>query len=103
MENIITELSRIETNAVQIIAAADNQKKNFAIEMEQRTKEFDTQLAADTQKRLQTMQEKLNEEKNRELENLKTDNQHFQNTLNQKFEQNHKKWAAELLNELIGA
>lgn len=103
MENIINQLSRIEEKAVQIIEAADNQKKEFALEMEQKTNEFDNQLAADTKKRLQKMQEKLNVEKDKELEKLKADNLNFQNTLNQKFQQNHSKWAKELLNELIGA
>lgn len=103
MENIINQLSRIEDKAVQIIEAADNQKKEFALQMEQQTKEFDNQLAADTQKRLQKMQETLNVEKDKELETLKADSLNFQNVLNQKFQQNHTKWAKELLNELIGA
>lgn len=102
MENIINQLSRIEEKAVEIIKAADNQKKEFALEMEQKTKEFDSQLAADTKKRLQTMQEKLSAEKGKELEKLKADNLDFQNTLTQKFQQNHSEWAKELFNELIG-
>ncbi len=103
MENIIKRLSHIENTAVQIIETAEQKKKEFALEMERRTKEFDEQLSADTQKRLEEMQEKRNTEKNAELEKLKADNQEAQNLLKQKFGQNHTKWAAKLLNELIGA
>lgn len=103
MENIIKQLSHIEDKAVQIIEAADKQKKELALQMERQTKEFDSQLAADTKKRLQEIQEKRNAEKNDELEKLKIDNQEAQNLLKQKFQQNHTKWAEKLLNELIGA
>lgn len=103
MDNIINQLSHIEDTAVRIMESADNQKKELALEMEQRTKEFDEQLAADTEKRLQEMQEKLNEEKNAELEKLKTANLDAQKTLKEKFQKNHTKWAQEILNELIGA
>ncbi len=102
MENIINQLSRIEEKAVRIMEAADDQKKDISQKMEQQTREFDNQLVADTKKRLQKMQEKLNLEKDKELEKQKADNLEYQNLLKQKFQQNHTKWATELLHELIG-
>lgn len=103
MENIINQLSCIEDAAVRIMELADHQKKELSLEMEQRTKEFDEQLAADIKERLQRMQDKLDAEKNAELENLKIANLDAQNALNESFEKNHTKWAKEILDELIGA
>lgn len=103
MENIIKQLFQIESKAIQIVEAAEDQKKEIACEIERKTKEFDIQLAKETKNRLQTMQEKQNEEKNAELKKLITDSTEFQNKLNQKFQQNHTKWANDLLKELIGA
>ena len=103
MEDIIKQLSHIEEKAVGIMKAADQQKKEIAYEMEQKTKELDRQIAADTQKRLQKMQEQLNMQKNEELKKLEAANLESQTILNQKFQQNHTKWANELLQELIGA
>ena len=103
MEDIIKQLSHIEEKAVGIMKAADQQKKEIAYEMEQKTKELDRQIAADTQNRLQKMQEQLNMQKNEELKKLEAANLESQTILNQKFQQNHTKWANELLQELIGA
>ena len=103
MEDIIKQLSHIEEKAVGIMKAADQQKKEIAYEMEQKTKELDRQIAADTKKRLQKMQEQLNMQKNEELKKLEAANLESQTILNQKFQQNHTKWANELLQELIGA
>lgn len=103
MENIIKQLSHIEEKAVQIIKAAEQQKKEIAYEMEQQTKELDQKIAADTKKYLQKMQDQLNAQKNEELKKLEAANLETQHTLNQKFQQNHTKWANELLHELIGA
>lgn len=103
MDNIINQLSHIEDTAVRIMESANSQKKELALEMDQHTKEFDSQLAAETQKRLNAMQEKLNAEKNAELEKLKSANLEAQNALREKFQANHTSWAKQILNELIGA
>ncbi len=103
MEDIIEQLSHIENKAIQIIESAEQQKKEIALEMEQQTKKFDAQVADEIQAHLQKIQNKLNEQKDRELEKMEAANLEAQTLLKQNFEKNHTKWAAELLQQLIGA
>jgi len=102
MDDIINQLSHIEDAAVKIMESADSQKKELSLKMEQQTREFDKQLAKDTEKRLQKIQEKCNIEKDAELEKRKAASLKAQEVLKSKFQQNHAIWAKELFHELIG-
>lgn len=103
MDQIISQLSHIENTAVRIVETADAQKKELADEMALKKKTFDEELAAETQERLQAMQERLNSEKEKELSELKSATEKALRELDEKYAASHKKWADEIMKALIQA
>lgn len=104
MENrtIISRLSHIESTAVRILESADSRKKELALEMEQKTREFDEKLAKDTQKQLDTLREKLNAKKEADLSRLREETSRDFEILELHYEKNHTVWAAEILQAITG-
>ena len=103
MDTIISQLSQIEGTAVRILQSADSQKKELALEMEQRTKEYDAELARDTNEQLGALKEKLNAQKEEELSRLRVETSHTLEILEANFEKNHTMWAMQILHSIIGA
>ena len=103
MDTIINQLSHIEGTAVRIMESADHQKKELALEMEQRTREYDARLAEDTKNQLNALKEQLNAQKEADLSRLKAETTHALQELENNYRINHSIWAKEILHSIIGA
>lgn len=100
MDAIINQLSHIEDTAVRIMESADTQKKELALEMEQRTKDYDLKLAASTTKKLDELKERLNAEKESELAKLRDETETTLKELENKYASKHSDWAQEILSSM---
>ena len=64
MDTVIEKISEIESAATGIMEDANERKKAFAKEMEERTAAFDAQLEAETNKRIEELRARMEIEKN---------------------------------------
>ncbi len=101
MNDIINQLSNIEATAVRIMNSTDYRKKELVQEMNELTSEFDRKLAEDTNKTLKQAQLKFDAQKASELSVLKSETEEAIKNLDSKYEEEHKKWANEIFQQII--
>ncbi len=101
MSTVISELSKIENAAVEIIEDTEVRQKNFANEMDEKTKKFDEALAMETQDHLKKIGEELNKKSADDIEKLKIEAQEELDELEKSYEDNHTQWAKDILESLI--
>ncbi|MDO4443940.1 MAG: ATPase [Bacillota bacterium] len=101
MEPIIDKLSEIETAASRIMESAVNETKNQDKEAEKRTAEFDAQVEAITQKKLEELRLNLQQESEKELEYMKTGMEHTMSAMEQYYQDNHQKITDKIFHKII--
>ena len=70
VDEVISRLAEIEDTANRMNDAVEVRKKEISAEMEARTKDFDEALSADTNKKLEELQNRLMKEKEEALAGL---------------------------------
>ena len=63
VDEVISRLAEIEDTANRMNEAVEVRKKEISAEMEAKTKDFDDRLAAETKRRLDELQQKLEKER----------------------------------------
>lgn len=63
VDEVISRLAEIEDTANRMNEAVEVRKKEISAEMEAKTKDFDDRLAAETKRRLDELQQKLEKKK----------------------------------------
>lgn len=101
MEPIIDKLSEIETAASRIMESAVNETKNQDKEAEKQTAEFDAQVEAATQKKLEDLRLNLQQESEKELEHLKTAMEHTMSAMEHYYQDNHQKITDKIFHKII--
>lgn len=101
MDLVITRLSSIETAAVKIIEAADNEKKTLDQQMNERIQAFDEETEKATRKKLDLIRSRLNDEMQTNLADLQTATEDMIRSIENDYEMNHKKLAAEIIEKMI--
>mgnify|MGYP002709161243 CR=1 FL=1 len=101
MDLVITRLSSIEAAAAKIIEAADNEKKALEQQMNERIQAFDEETEKSTQKKLDLIRSRLNEEMQTNLADLQTATENTIHSIENDYEMNHKKLAAEIIAKMI--
>lgn len=101
MDLVITRLSSIETAAVKIIEAADNEKKTLEQQMNKRIQAFDEETEKATRKKLDLIRSRLNDEMQTNLADLQTATEDTIRSIENDYEMNHKKLAAEIIEKMI--
>lgn len=101
MDLVITRLSSIETAAVKIIEAADNEKKTLDQQMNERIQAFDEETEKATRKKLDLIRSRLNDEMQTNLADLQTATEDTIRSIENDYEMNHKKLAAEIIEKMI--
>ena len=100
MDSVINKLTEIEEAADAIVAHAEEQKAVLDKEYEERKKAFDKELEAKTQSELSKIQEELEEDKKRLLDGQSGANAGSIRLLLKEYDENHKKYAQEILKRI---
>ncbi|MDD6066522.1 MAG: hypothetical protein PUD04_08150 [Firmicutes bacterium] len=101
MDLVISRLSSIEASAVKIIKAADNEKKELEQQMNERIQAFDEATEKATRKQLDLIRSRLNDEMQKNLTDLQTATEYAIRSIENDYEMNHKKLAAEIVEKMI--
>lgn len=101
MDMVVNRLSEIEAQAVKIIDAAAQEKKELDKQADAKIKEFDADVDAKTAQTLNELQAKLKEDMAVELARLKEETKKLVASLETDYDQNHKKLADNILKQLI--
>lgn len=101
VNNIVEQLSNIEANAVRIMNATDNRKKELIQEMNVLTNSFDTKLEEETNQKLEQARYRFNEEKASKLSILKEQTVDAIKYIENKYEEKHTVLAKELFEKII--
>ena len=101
VDEVISRLAEIEDTANRMNDAVAVRKKEISAEMEARTKDFDETLSADTNKKLEELQNRLMKEKEEALAGLEEETGQLLEKLQQKYDKEHGKLSDRLLNEMV--
>lgn len=100
MNSIISKLSEIETAATAIVAHAESEKDNLDQKMREEQKQFDEELAASTEEKLDRLQQNLASKMNTQLELLKSESEQTIRSLTREYETKHEQYAHEILKRI---
>ncbi|MDR0925662.1 MAG: ATPase [Hungatella sp.] len=101
MDTVIEKISEIESAAASIMNDANERKKAFAKDMEERTAAFDAQLEAETSKKIEKLQAGMEISMNKRLEKQRSDSQKVLEAMEQRYEDHHTQYVEELFNTMI--
>lgn len=102
MDEIVSKLSEIELVAVKIMEYSVARKKELALIMEGKTKDFDVEINIITDKKIKELKEQLNIQVDQELDQLRKMNEKSLKELEVKYNSNHTIIVKDLLNKIIG-
>ncbi|MGN0383747.1 MAG: hypothetical protein ACI4DS_05700 [Eubacterium sp.] len=101
MNEVITQLSKIEAASAKIMEATKIEEENYAAYIEQQKKEFDDALNKETDLKVEALRADLEMRNTKELSDFKTAAENHLKSLDNKYEKNHTKWAQNILQDLI--
>lgn len=101
MEQILNKLSEIELTAQRIMEDCDRQKQQLSEEAEQKCKNYDEQLETRTAEQIRRIRQKLEEEKDSRLAQLRTDTDATFSSLDAHYEQQHSQLSRELFEKIL--
>lgn len=96
MDNVISKISKIESAAASVMDNANIRKKEFAKEMEARISKFDSELEAETEKQINSLNSKIDIDMKAKLSKQRADAEELLNALNQNYNDNHEKYVTNL-------
>ena len=100
MDTVIEKISEIESAATSIMEDANERKKAFAKEMEERTAAIDAQLEAETNKRIEELRARMEIEMNERLEKQRNDSQNVLRAMEQRYQEHHRSYVEELFKKM---
>lgn len=101
MDTVIAKISEIESAATAIMENANERKKAFANEMEERTAAFDAQLEADTNKRVDELRARMEVDMNERLKKQRDDSKLILDAMEQRYQEHHTQYVEELFKNMI--
>ena len=101
MDTVINKISEIEAAATAIMDDANERKKAFAREMEERTARVDAQMEAETNQRIEELRARMEIEMNERLEKQRSDSQKVLRAMEKRYEEHHTQDVEELFNKMI--
>jgi len=101
MDTVINKISEVESAASAIMDEANDQKKAFAEAMNDKTIAFDHELEAETNKKLQALQTKMELEMQARLADQKEFVEHLLTKLEHNYEECHSQYVDRLFQALL--
>lgn len=100
MDTVIEKISEIESAATAIMEDANERKKAFAKEMDERTAAFDAQLEAETNKRIEELRARMEIDMNDRLEKQRDDSKKVLHAMEKRYQEHHTQYAEELFEKM---
>lgn len=101
MEQILSKLSEIETTANYIMEEASEKKQALTLEMEEQCRTFDTQVDEDTAGRVDEIRRQLEQDKEKELSQLRQQTKDMFAKLDAYYAENHERLAKEIYSKIL--
>lgn len=101
IDEIIGEIFKIESTALGIQSDTENEKKEYAGMIEQRTKDFDKQLEKETSEKLELLTRQLKKEKEEKMSAMRNNIFSQTSQMEQVYELNHKRWVKDIVESII--
>ena len=101
MDNVINKLSEIEQEDASIMEAANVRKKEFAVQMEKKTADFDAALEAETAKKVSDLRARMETTMKAKLDKQKSDADELLQHMEKSYQANHNAYAKELFQSMI--
>ncbi|WP_394523990.1 ATPase [Lacrimispora sp. JR3] len=101
MDKVIEKISDIESAATSIMDNANERKKAFAKEMEERTAAFDHDLEVQTNKKIEALRKEMEIKMNHQLEKQKNDSMRVLAALEAHYEKEHHRYVENLFQTMI--
>lgn len=100
LNEMIEEISRINSAAADYAESAENEKSRLGREYRAKKEEFDEKLNDAAQARLDELKEKLTTENRERIDNLHKETDDYIMALEIAFNKNHSQWAQEIADEI---
>lgn len=100
MDSIINKLTEIESAASAIVQHAEAEKSVLDEKYDKKRQDFDKELEAHTQQRIQEIQKKLESETSRILSGQSQESQDELDALQREYEEKHSEYAQEILRRI---
>lgn len=100
MNHIISKISEIEASAASIMDAANERKKEYAKEMDEKTAQFDKELDEKTQAQLNQLRNDMESEAKQRLETQRLDAQHTMHRMEETYQAKHKQYVQTLFDSM---
>lgn len=101
VKQVIEELSKIDSAAEQIILSADNEKEQYTALNESHKKEFEDSLIEKMNQNTESYKTKIQIDNDNLLKQYRAETEAMLSKLDNAYEQNHNKWANQILQKLI--
>lgn len=100
MNHIISKISEIEASAASIMDAANERKKEYAREMEEKTALFDKELDEQTQAQLDLLRSNMEAEAKKRLENQRAQADLAIHRMEQNYRDRHEQYVQALFDSM---
>ncbi|MBQ3932258.1 MAG: hypothetical protein II653_00695 [Lachnospiraceae bacterium] len=101
INQIITELAKIDSATNSIIASVDDEKKSYSDRKAKELAEYDKSLDIRMENELKDFKNAFSKESTERLEHMRMTTESEINSLSQAFEKNHTKLAQDIFKQLI--
>lgn len=100
MDTVIEKISEIEAAAAAIMDEANEQKKDVALKMQERTASYDAQLEGETKDEIDKLRAAMEIEMNQRLEAQRKDCRNILEAMEQRYEEHHVQYVEELFKKM---
>lgn len=101
IDQVIANLSKIESTAVNVKQEAEKEKANYNKQIEEKIKAFDEKLAEETKKELEELSESLESKHQKELTEMRANILEDVAVIEKNFNEKHQVWAKEIFEQII--
>lgn len=101
MDTVIEKISEIESAATSIMDEANERKKAFAKEMEERIARFDAKLEAETSKQIEALRASMEVDMNNRLKKQQNDSRRVLDAMEKRYKAYHTQYVEELFQQMI--
>lgn len=101
MDTVIEKISEIESVATSIMDSANERKKSFSQEIQEKTAAFDAQLEKETGEKIQKLQADMEIDMNQRLEKQRNDSIHLLEAMEKRYEEHNMEYVEDLFNTMI--
>lgn len=101
IEQMITELSKIDSATENIFVQTEKEKEQYAADLKKKTEKFNKELEDDIQNQLSLYESELIKENNIFIEKLQKDTESSIKKMELSYNKHHTEWAKSIVNTLL--